>query len=71
MQSDVRDVKKGIPPELWRAARSQAVLRRIKVGEWIAEAIREKLARPWTGETNTRCRGCGLPVATCICQRGE
>lgn len=45
MEDDLRNIKRAVPRDLWIKARAQALLAGKKVGDWITEAIREKLER--------------------------
>jgi len=45
MDDKVIYVKRNIPKQLWREARARSVLEGKTIVEWVAEAIKEKLAK--------------------------
>lgn len=45
MEQHLRELKRGLPQDVWLAAQDEALKHGLNVGSWVAEAIREKLAR--------------------------
>ena len=45
MKDKLAKAKNRIPIELWLKARAEAILERKTVGDWVCEAIKEKLER--------------------------